>query len=67
MNSRRPHIKSLDGVTALSILFVLLAHMAPVGPKDWALNQVAGRGGMALFFCLSGFLIISILYHNPQV
>jgi len=61
------YIKSLDGVRALSIIFVLLAHAAPLGPKDWLLNSVSGRLGMTLFFCLSGYLITSMLYRSPNI
>lgn len=60
------HIGVLDGVRAASILFVLAAHTLPLGFPQWKLNEVAGRCGMALFFCLSGFLITTILYRNPD-
>ncbi|MEL7133808.1 MAG: acyltransferase, partial [Pseudomonadota bacterium] len=36
-------------------------------PGHWGLNSMAGPMGMSLFFCLSGFLIVSILNHNPDV
>lgn len=61
------YVLCLDGIRAASILLVLLAHTAPLGPKSWLLNAMAGRMGMALFFCLSGFLITSMLYRNPDV
>ena len=61
------YIKSLDGVRALSILLVILAHTAPLGPKFLKFNAMSGRMGMALFFCLSGYLITSILYRKPDV
>ena len=51
----------LDGWRATSILLVLCAHWFPV---DWllpGLNYTAGAAGMALFFNLSGFLILSFL------
>lgn len=60
-------ILCLDGVRALSIMLVLLAHMAPLGPKVLALNEMSARLGMSLFFCMSGYLITSILYRNPNV
>lgn len=47
----------LDGWRGLSILFVLAAHLLPLGPKFLALNASSGLIGMALFFTLSGFLI----------
>ncbi|WP_420862187.1 acyltransferase family protein [Algirhabdus cladophorae] len=61
------YIHALDGVRAASILLVLMGHALPLGPKDWMMNSVAARSGMALFFCLSGYLIVSILYKKPQV
>ncbi len=61
------HILCLDGVRAASILFVLAAHTVPLGPKGSEMNLAAGRVGMALFFCLSGYLITSMLYRKPQV
>ncbi len=61
------HIAALDGVRALSICFVLAAHMLPLGPKNLALNAMSAKMGMSLFFCLSGFLIVSMLHRNPDV
>lgn len=60
------HIGALDGVRALSILLVLVAHSVPFGPNHWGLNSMSGLMGMALFFCLSGFLIVSLLYRNAD-
>lgn len=57
----------LDGWRGLSILFVLAAHLLPLGPKAFQLNATAGPFGMALFFTLSGFLITSFLIHRPSV
>lgn len=65
--SGQAHVLSLDGVRAASILLVVMAHTAPLGPKPWLFNAMAGRMGMALFFCLSGYLIVSMLYRNPDV
>ena len=65
--SSSSHIQSLDGIRAASIIFVLMAHTLPLGPKDWALNVASGRFGMALFFCLSGYLITSMLYRSPAI
>ena len=61
------YVPALDGVRALSIILVILTHTAPLGPSEWRLNSMAGPMGMSLFFCLSGFLIVSILNHNPNV
>lgn len=61
-----PYINALDGVRALSILLVILTHTAPLGPSAWQLNSTAGPMGMSLFFCLSGYLIISIIHRDPD-
>ena len=58
---RHERIPILDGWRAVSILAVLGAHLLPIGPKWLHLNDEAGAFGMALFFTLSGFLIISFL------
>ena len=54
-------IPILDGWRAISILLVLGAHLLPLGPKLLQLNNTAGAMGMALFFTLSGFLIVQFL------
>lgn len=65
--SHIPHVPALDGVRALSICLVMAAHMLPLGPKVLALNEMAAKMGMSLFFCLSGFLIVSMIHRNPDV
>ena len=57
----------LDGWRGISILAVLACHLLPLGPKEWKLNFAAGYFGMALFFCLSGFLITSFLLKRHGV
>ena len=57
----------LDGFRAISILAVLSAHLLPLGPKSWRLNEAFGAMGMTIFFSLSGFLIASQLLKNPNV
>jgi peptidoglycan/LPS O-acetylase OafA/YrhL len=57
----------LDGLRAISILLVLADHLLPLGPKMLQLNATAGSMGMSLFFALSGFLIISGLFRNPDI
>jgi peptidoglycan/LPS O-acetylase OafA/YrhL len=57
----------LDGWRGLSILFVLSAHLLPLGPKHWQLNSTFGPMGMALFFTLSGFLITNFLIQRGNV
>lgn len=57
----RFRIPALDGLRAFSILLVLAGHLLPLGPKSLQLNDTAGLMGMALFFALSGFLIVRFL------
>lgn len=57
----------LDGWRGISILAVLACHLLPLGPKHWQLNASAGLFGMAVFFCLSGFLITSFLLKHGDV
>lgn len=59
-------IPELDGIRAISILLVIAAHGLPLGPKVLQLNYAAGLMGMSLFFCLSGFLITSMLMRGQQ-
>ncbi|MBB4480078.1 acyltransferase family protein [Rhizobium etli] len=55
----RGRIRGLDGLRAISLLLVLMAHWSPLP----FLNNVAewGRGGLLIFFVISGFLITRIL------
>lgn len=66
--SRAPRIPSMDGLRAVSIGLVLLAHASysaahGSGPLHSVLTHVAQYGhlGVEIFFFLSGFLITSIL------
>lgn len=61
------HIAQLDGWRAVSILFVVTGHWLPLGPHWLGLNEAAATTGMALFFCLSGFLITRVLLNNQNV
>jgi peptidoglycan/LPS O-acetylase OafA/YrhL len=54
-------IPALDGLRAASILLVLAAHLLPLGAGGLLLNKAAGLMGMAIFFSLSGFLIVQFL------
>jgi peptidoglycan/LPS O-acetylase OafA/YrhL len=62
-----PRLPVLDGWRGISILAVLMAHMLPLGPTRFHLNESAGLFGMAVFFNLSGFLITSTLFFHPSV
>lgn len=66
MTDRR-RIPILDGWRAVSILLVLASHLLPLGPAALELNTLAGAAGMAIFFCLSGFLIVTFLYQGMAV
>ena len=61
------YVTALDGVRAASIILVVATHTAPLGLPAWELNGMAGRMGMALFFCLSGYLITSMLYRDQRI
>jgi len=56
-------IPSLDGLRALSISMVLVAHSVPVSQQNWLLWKIIGNGdlGVSIFFVISGFLITSLL------
>ena len=65
--STSERLSVLDGWRGISILLVLAAHLLPLGPKAWRLNDLAGAAGMALFFTLSGFLITRLLLNNQHI
>ena len=67
MAEEKAHLGVLDGWRGISILLVLAAHLLPLGPKAWRLNETAGPMGMAIFFALSGFLITRFLLERPSV
>jgi peptidoglycan/LPS O-acetylase OafA/YrhL len=54
-----PHIPSLDGVRALSLLIVFLAHAG----LEWI---IPGGFGVTVFFFLSGFLITTLMRFERQ-
>ena len=60
-NAHASRFEVLDGWRGISIVAVLVCHLLPVGPRSWQLNAPVGAVGMALFFCLSGFLITTML------
>lgn len=64
-NSQR--LRVLDGWRAISIILVLCAHLLPLGPKLFRINEAVGAMGMALFFTLSGFLITRLLMNDPRI
>jgi peptidoglycan/LPS O-acetylase OafA/YrhL len=72
VNSER--IPSLDGIRAISIAFVIVAHASatvPASLRNRAVNLFifcCGRGelGVDIFFCISGFLITGLLMRERQ-
>lgn len=60
-------IGELDGWRAISIICVIAGHWLPLGPRAWDLNTATATTGMALFFCLSGFLITRVLLTRERV
>ena len=60
-------LRMLDGWRAVSILSVMAAHMLPLGPARWGMNGAIAANGMAIFFTLSGFLIVSILQRDTDI
>ena len=57
----------LDGWRAISILAVLAGHLLPLGPHHLELNLTAASSGMAIFFTLSGFLIVRFLAAGSRI
>ena len=57
----------LDGWRAISIVSVLCGHLLPIGPKQWGLNAPIAAAGMAIFFTLSGFLIVTLLLRDQNI
>ncbi|SMD07661.1 acyltransferase [Rhizobium sp. RU36D] len=55
---RPQHIGSLDGLRGIASLAVVLSHIILLFPNEsWAGALVFGNEAVALFFCLSGFLM----------
>jgi peptidoglycan/LPS O-acetylase OafA/YrhL len=60
-------LDALDGYRAVSISLVLSAHLLPLGPKTWQLNEAVAALGMTMFFSLSGFLIANQLLNDQHI
>lgn len=67
IDPRAKRLRALDGWRGISILLVLAGHMLPIGPKWLELNVMVAAAGLSIFFCLSGFLIVSMLLRNNNV
>lgn len=63
----QPRFEVLDGWRGISILMVMAGHLLPLGYGVIQLNHATAASGMALFFILSGFLIVNMLYKNQNV
>lgn len=59
-------LQALDGWRGISILLVLATHLLPLRLMGH-LDYVTGSAGMAVFFCLSGFLISEFLHAKPHL
>jgi peptidoglycan/LPS O-acetylase OafA/YrhL len=63
-----PRLPVLDGWRGLSIVLILACHIiVPLGLAGWDINLTVGLIGMAIFFTLSGFLIVRSLYQDSSV
>ena len=65
--SKNPRIPSLDGLRAISIACVLLAHLS--GTRNFLHSDVFelyGNFGVRVFFVISGYLITSLLLHERE-
>lgn len=58
-------IPSLDGLRAISIIFVVLSHMSKSGHAPRIFYQFAATG-VSIFFVISGYLITSILLRERE-
>jgi len=56
----------LDGWRGISILLVLVTHLLPLRVFG-RLDYFTATAGMAVFFCLSGFLISEFLHTKPHL
>lgn len=65
--NRNNRLPILDGWRGVSITLVLIGHMLPLGPKWLAFNSMVSAAGLSIFFFLSGFLVTSILYKEPNI
>lgn len=67
MNANK-YLIQLDGLRALAISAVIVAHYTTIFPKPTGekFNYFVGAFGVTLFFVLSGFLIIKILIDNKE-
>ncbi|WP_322964767.1 acyltransferase family protein [Sphingomonas fuzhouensis] len=61
------HLGRLDGCRGIAILAVMTGHMLPFGRAAWGGNVAIAAAGMAIFFALSGFLIVSLLLRDDAV
>jgi len=63
------YVPVLDGLRAVSISLVLLAHIMtlyPVSSRAMAVGYVLGRTGVSIFFVISGYLITGLLLREEE-
>ncbi len=60
--SKKQWIPALDGLRAFALFCVLIHHFNVEAIGQWALGNV----GVAVFFCLSGFLVYATLDNDKQ-
>lgn len=58
----RGHVRGLNGIRALAVTLVFVAHKGHLGSMGEAVD--AGKLGVWLFFLISGFLIMGELHRN---
>jgi peptidoglycan/LPS O-acetylase OafA/YrhL len=69
MSDKEKRIPSLDGLRAISIIFVIFAHTAGgMNLPEWVgrLELSLGPFGVRIFFAISGFLITSLLLYEKN-
>jgi peptidoglycan/LPS O-acetylase OafA/YrhL len=65
---RDGRLTGLDGIRAVAVSLVLVAHFGPRSPDGGVLSAVVERGvfGVEMFFVLSGFLITHLLVREER-
>lgn len=69
--NNKTYIRGFDGLRAISIILVLLDHLGVYNILRTPTNKsfielISGNAGVTIFFCISGFLITSLLIKEKQ-